>query len=292
MNDSLAYLRDVRDRLQYVDYDMIYASIVDLKDKFVPTARLKKGHIIDRVRINREGEIFTKIEDVSYIHDKEVLENHVGFGRANLPGEAVFYGSIISKNVPHPRVVAYFETSELVKNLNDKDIVEEKFTLSRWRVTKDIEVLEMIFSDEALKVNEYVQMSLEDKLTNLETSSLKEHAIDQGKFFSNEFARTDVKNGEEYKYKITAAYMNYICKKMGLGGITYPSVPTEFKGQNVALYPQVVDNCLDLETVGLFQFKGKDVENLIYMLKYCQDFGEGHKDFKWLDYQDGIKIFD
>lgn len=290
MNPTLQFLNDVKDRLEHVEYDMIYQSIVDLKDKFVPTARLKKDTTIDRVRINKTDKLFSKKEDVSYIHDKDVLESYVGFGRANLPSQAIFYGSIISENIPQPRVVAYFETSELVKNLNDHDIVEEKFTLSRWRVKEDIELLEMIFSDEALEVNEYVRNSLNDKLNEIQDLPLKEHYIEQGKLFSNEFARMDVSSDQEHKYKITAAYMNYICEKVGLGGITYPSVPTEYKGQNVALFPDAVDECLELETVGLFQFRGKNVDNMVTMLKYCEDFGKDENDFQWNEYKDNFEF--
>ncbi len=289
-NPTLQFLEDVRDRLEHVDYDLIYQSIADLKDKFVPTALLKKDTTIDRVRINKTDDPFKKIEDVSYIHDEDILKKYVGFGRANLPGQAIFYGSIITQQIEQPRVAAYFETSELVRQLNDTEIVEEKFTLSRWRVKEDIELLEMIFTDEALEVNEYVRNSLDDKLNKLSNMPLKDHYVEQGRFFSNEFARMDVGPGEDHKYKITAAYMNYICEKAGLLGISYPSVPTEYKGQNVALFPKAVDEFLELELVGLFQFKGKNEDNLVTLLKYCKDFGKDKKDFQWLDYKDDVKF--
>jgi hypothetical protein len=109
-NPTLTFLEQIRHNLEYVDYEMICKSIADLKHKFVPTALLKKGCYIDRVRINTNSEVFSNIEQVSYIHDKDVLENYVNFGRANEPKQAVFYGAIVSPKVEHPRVVAYFET--------------------------------------------------------------------------------------------------------------------------------------------------------------------------------------
>ena len=95
-NPSLAYLEQIRDNLEFVDYGMIYQSIAELKDKFVPTALLNKGWYVDRVRVNKPGEIFTNYQQISYIHDKNVLANYVDFGRANEPKQAVFYGSIYS----------------------------------------------------------------------------------------------------------------------------------------------------------------------------------------------------
>jgi len=286
MNPTLKFLSEVRDGLEHVDYNLIYASITDLKDKFVPTALLKKGWTIERVRINRDKETFNSKNQISYIGDKEVLEKHVGFGRANVSGQSIFYGSIITKHIPQPRVAAYFETSELIKNLNENDDVEETFTLSRWQVMDDVELIEMIFSEEALKVNEYVQLSLTDKLKGMQDLRLRDHYIEQGKFFSNEFARNDIKKGQSHKYKITTAYANYLWAKTGIRGITYPSVPTEYKGQNVALLPEVVDKHLKLELVGEFKFAGRNEKNLVTLIRYCKDFGDDESNFQWIDYKE------
>lgn len=68
----------------------------------------------------------------------------------------------------------------------------------------------MIFGDEAIKVNEYNRLSLENQQKNYKHLPLADHYEQQGKFFSNEFARADIKKGESYKYKITAAYTNYL----------------------------------------------------------------------------------
>ncbi|QHV99305.1 hypothetical protein [Spirosoma endbachense] len=151
-NPTLTFLGQVRNTLESIDYGMIYQSIADLRDKFVPIAKIKKGWFIDQLRINKPNEIFTNIEQVIYIYDKDILDKYVGFGRANAHKQAVFYVAVISPNIDLPRVVAYFGTSELIKDLDKFDNAEEVFTLSRWEVLEDIEVVEMIFSDEALKI--------------------------------------------------------------------------------------------------------------------------------------------
>lgn len=285
MNLTLTYLSQIRDNLEYVDYDLIYKSIADMRDKFVPTALLQKDWFIDRVRVNKPGEVFTSVDQVSYIHDKEILDKYVGFGRANEPKQSVFYGSIISPQIKQPRVVAYFETSELLKELDKQDNVEEIFTLSRWRILDDIEVIEMIFSDEAMKVNEYNRLSLENQIKNYKNLPLADHYEHQGVFFSNEFARDDINKGESHKYKITAAYSNYLWRESHLKGITYPSVASKYLGQNVALLPEVVDKYLKLEMVGMFKFKKRNGENLpIDSFKIATDLGDNQSNFKWYDY--------
>ncbi len=287
-NPTLTYLEQVRHNLEYVDYDIVCKSIADLRDKFVPTALLKKGCYIDRVRINNNNEIFTNKEQVSYIHDKNILENYVTFGRANEPKQEIFYGAIESPEIQQPRIVAYFETSEILKELDKYDNIEEIFTLSRWRILEDIEIVEMIFSEEALKVSEYSKLSLENQIKNYGHLELVDHFEKQGKFFSNEFARNDIKKNESFKYKISASYANYIWNNTHLKGITYPSVQSKYIGQNVALLPELVDKYLKLETVAMFKFIRENGVNLpIDSFRLATDLGANDMDFKWVDYVGG-----
>jgi hypothetical protein len=288
MNNTLAFLSDVKDRLEYVPYEQIYQAIADMKDKFIPTAVIHKGAYIDRVRVHKKlTDIFYKEEDVSYIHDKDIIEKYVGFGRANKEKQAIFYGAVESPEIKQPRIVAYFETSPILKELEKHDNVTELFTVSRWRVIEDIEVVEMIFSDEALKVSKYAQMSLENQLKNYQHLPLAKEYEEQGRFFSNEFARSDVRPGEDYKYKITSAYANYIWENTHLKGITYPSVQSMYLGQNVALLPEVVDRSLRLEApVGLFKFERiNGVNQPVDSTHIAMDLGANNAAFVWEEYK-------
>jgi hypothetical protein len=291
-NPSMTFLEQIKDNLEYVDYELIYQSIADLKDKSVPTALIKKDWFIDRVRINKPCEIFSNIEQVCYIHDQDVLEKHVGFGRANEPKQAVFYGSIISPQIKQPMVVAYFETSELLKELNKHENVEEVFTLSRWTILENIEVIEMIFSDEALKVNEYTRLSLEHQIKKYKHLPLADHYEHQMKFFSNEFARKDIGKEELFKYKITAAYSNYLWRNSHLKGITYPSIQSNYLGQNVALLPEIVDKYLKLECVGMFKFERINGQNMpIDCFKIATDLGDKQMNFSWQEYNSSNHLY-
>lgn len=288
MNSTLTFLNDVRDRLEYVPYEHIYQAIADMRDKFVPTAIIKKGAYIDRVRIHKNmNDFYHKEEEISYIHDKDIIEKYVGFGRANMEKQAVFYGAVVSPEIEQPRIVSYFETSPILKELEKHDNVVELFTVSRWRVLEDIEVAEMIFSDEALKVSAYAQMSLKNQLGNYKHLPLAKEYEEQGRFFSNEFARSDIRMGEDFKYKITSAYANYIWHKTHLKGITYPSVQSNYIGQNVALLPEVVDKALKLEPpVGVFKFERiNGVNQPVDSTHIAVDLGINNNAFVWKDYK-------
>lgn len=293
MDKSLEFLKSVRDNLKEVPYDEIYDHVAALRDKMLPSALLKKGHFIDRVRINNPSDVvFTGIQDVSYIQDKEKLK-FIDFGRANLPGQAVFYGSVMSPKIERPREVAFKETSYNYKIRDELQNISEVFTMSRWRIKEDIEVLEMIFSDDVLKVSEYAQQSLahqENHYKHLNTAAQME---EQARFFSNEFARNDIGKDEAYKYKISAAYINYIWQKSHLKGITYPSVQTGYLGQNVALLPELVDQHLELLSVGMFKFEKKNgVYIPIDSFRVATDLGENKMDFKWYDYVGANQVAD
>jgi len=287
MNQTIKFLTDVRDRLEYIDYDLIYQSIAEMKDKFVPTAKINKGWYIDRVRVHKNlDEVFKKEEDISYIHDQDKIDKYVTYGRANADKQAIFYGAVETDEIKHPRIVAYFETSDILRELEKHENIVEHFTVSRWTVLEDIEVIEMIFSDEALKKSTSTRRSFEHQLQHYSDLPSAQEYADQGTFFSNEFARTDVKKGESYKYKITSAYANYIWNKTSIMGITYPSVQSDFKGQNIALLPDAVDKYLKLETVGLFKFERINGNNLpVDSIKIVTDFGEQNSNFTWIDYK-------
>jgi hypothetical protein len=288
MNNTLKFLTDVRDRLEYVPYEQIFQAIAEMRDKFIPTAIIKKGAYIDRVRVHKKiTDVFYKEEDVSYIHDKEIIENYVGFGRANKEKQAIFYGAVESPEIKQPRIVAYFETSPILKELDKHDNITELFTVSRWRVLEDIEVVEMIFSDEALKVSKYAKMSLEHQLQHYQHLPLAKEYEEQGRFFSNEFARSDIRSGEDYKYKITSAYANYIWENTSLKGITYPSVQSLYLGQNVALLPEVVDSSLRLESpVGIFKFERVNgVNQPVDSTHLAMDLGDSNSAFIWQEYK-------
>lgn len=297
MNDTLLFLSQIRENLQHASYDLIYQSIIDMQNKYFPTAILHKGTFIDRVRIHdKPDQVFTCKNEVSYISDKDVISKMTSFGRANIPHQTVFYGSIETPEISQQRVTAYFETTKLLPQLtrigdNSEEVyknVSEIFTVSRWKLMEDIEVIEMIYSDDALKVNSITKASYEHQLSNLENHPLKDLAIDQGRFFSNEFARKDG-NNDDSNYKISAAYSNFIFNHpelKNIAGITYPSVQSDFRGQNVVLKPSFVNRFLHLELVAMMKFERIDgVDQPIDSFRMATNLGENESDFQWYDYR-------
>jgi len=266
--------------LANIPYEHIYDTIACLSNKFVPIAKLNKGWFIDRVRINYNGEIFTGIDDVGY--NKKNLDK-IKYGRANIPHQAVFYGSVVSFQLDKPYVVAHIETSEKLRHSTEYDEINETFTVSRWKILEDIGVVEMIFSKEALQVNADTMESYMFQSDKIKNHKLKKYFKKTSMLFSEEFAKKDIGVGEEYKYKISSAYANYIWNKTELIGITYPSVASGYVGQNIALLPEAVDKYLQLECVAMYKFERNNGKNLIYPIRYATNLGKKMQDFQWID---------
>lgn len=207
---------------------------------------LKKGMYIYRARRNNKKEEFKEKEQISYRKDTCKIKE---FGRANRPGQSIFYGS-------HKTETAIFETSSLF-NKGKFHIGNEIITLGKWYVNKNIDILGLISDKDA--------MTLEPSLSSLYSRSLNHPLSDDLaqkilEFFSKEFSK-NVKDSTS-QYKISCAYFNYIINKFNnnrLLGVAYPSVEYEYKDLNVALLPKAVDDSLILETVAEFEVNTKNM---------------------------------
>ena len=207
---------------------------------------LKKGMYLYRARRNYKKEQFKYKEQISYRKDTCKIKE---FGRANRPGQSIFYGS-------HKTETAIFETSSLF-NKGNFHFGNEIITLGKWYVNKNIDILGIISDKDA--------MTIEPSLSSLYSRSLNHPLSDDLsqkilEFFSREFSKNV--NNSTSQYKISCAYFNYIINKFNnnrLLGVAYPSVEYEYKDLNVALLPKAVDDSLILETVAEYEVNTKNM---------------------------------
>jgi len=268
--------------LSLVSYNKLVNILMSLQ--FVPfvTAILKKGHSIERARINKPGEIFSSESQISYRTD---YENIKSYGRANIPHVSLFYGAIESDVIKHPRFVNLLETSEIFRNLEKDEIENADFimTVGKWIVKEDIEIVEMVFDEKSIENSADVKRSYEfhlQKLTN-EHPEHKEQFELILKFFSNQFAKKEINS--HFDYMVSAAYADMAINWKGHLGLTYPSVKTDYLGQNVVLTPFAVEKYLDLEIVAMYRVQKQGKKSLISPVKHCTDFGALNTNFKWID---------
>lgn len=200
---------------------------------------LNQGQYIFRGRRNENGEIFTQPKQLTYRTDVDNIEN---FGRANEPHQTIFYGANNTET-------ALLETSSLF-NDSKVNLGVEEISLGRWYVRKTINLLGII-NYKATKANSIVKNLQEEANRHPFNSHITQYIL---AFFSNEFSRNA--RGKMHLYKISCAYFNHVVRKLydeGIMGVAYPSVQNEYKGLNVALIPEAVDNFMVMDMVGIYK---------------------------------------
>lgn len=270
--------------LSKVSYNKLVNALTTFQ--FVPfvTAKLKKGHSIERARINKPNEIFTTESEISYRTD---YPNIKSYGRANVPHFSLFYGAFETEVIKHPRFVNLLETSEIFRNLekNEAENTDFVMTVGKWIIKEDIEVVEIVFDENSIKNSADIKRSYEFHLEKL-TKEHPEHKEQFElilKFFSNQFAKKEINS--HYDYMVSAAYTDMAINWKGQQGLTYPSVKTDYQGQNVVLTPYAVDKYLELDMTAMYRVQKNGKQSIISPLKHCTDFGVLNTNFKWIEYE-------
>ena len=134
--------------LQKGDLDELYGIFRSVNDYDIPIVRyiIYPSSGLIRQRINPHGKEFYSISELNYPPAICLPK----YGRVNLPYQSMFYACSFtdtnSVDVPFPRIVSLLETSSFFK---DKDSVGiERATVSRWEVTKPLNLIALPFVDE------------------------------------------------------------------------------------------------------------------------------------------------
>ncbi len=267
--------------LDKVSYQKIFYKILN-ELKIIPfvTAKLKAGHHIERARINEPDQIFYSEKELSYRTD---FHNIKKYGRANFPGQSLFYGAIKSENIELPRIINLLETSELFRSADKTTKTEFVMTVGKWRIKEDFEVVEIVFNKDNIEIIPQIKKAYEYHLDRIR-QEMPERIEDIEfllRFFSDEFAKKTINSDSEYK--ISVAYTELATNFKGLSGVTYPSVRTNYEGFNVALTIPVVEKYLDLEIVAMFKVYKNGEHTLVDNLAYATDLGNMKSNFNWID---------
>lgn len=282
---SLDEIREIISEIENSDfsqvaYNKLYRKIQSLKLIPFVTAKLNKGYHIERGRINKPNEIFTSEKEISYRSDYKNIEK---YGRANVPHFSLFYGAIESDIIKHPRLVNLLETSEIFRNLKENNVDNADFvmTLGKWRILKELEVVEIVFDENSIKNSNDVKKAYEYHLKNL-TKDFPDHSEHFKlilKFFSNQFAKKKI--DAHFDYMVSAAYSDMAINIRSFHGIKYPSVKTEYQGHNVVLTPLAVEHFLELEIAAMFRVIKNGDKTLVTPIFHATELGKLNSDFKW-----------
>lgn len=212
--------------------DIIH-KIISIKLKRLPIfiTDLKVGEPLVRSRYLNDNEDFHRlIQDYSYHPNQDYIK----IGRANLEGQQIFYGSRF-------RITSLSEVRFIYSN-REKEY--SRYSLGRWEVMEKLNLAAIVTPELIRKYNTKELFDLADFIESKE----KEYENDDElkdlmklyRYFTEKFAEP-IKEGEEFKYKITGVLSNFIYSRLpNADGILYQSVqyPEHF---NVALKKEVID---------------------------------------------------
>ena len=227
--------------------------------RFFPMLKIAEDWFIVRMRAGWHKD---EEEQYSYPHDKESVK----FGRANLPKEPMFYGSVtdVSNNV--------FESSRInAMEIADKALehghCRMRITMSAWRAKRPLSVFPVIhpslYSDLSKESNRLVSKLRSGYETNLKEWATKETIDDLTlqstdyiyKFWSDEFQKPIIDGNYQKTAYFTKIMLNeyhgWSNERKIYDGILYPSHKTYGRiGCNIAIRPDVVDTHLELMVKG------------------------------------------
>jgi len=280
--EALQELKEISLRLHEIDYDYIInllkGSIIKIP---LPLAKLHKDALIDRARLNEGNSLYTNVDQLSYIKNQETIDKYLTeFGRANKPFEPKFYGALTSTRLDKQRITAIAETSKLFQDKNGINLDGELYTVSRWKNSSELMVVEVVFSSEAIKVNPDIKRSFEKQ-----TKLAKDAGFDDLEFYadflifiSEQFARETKSHND---YKIAAAYTELALQHPKVKGVMFPSVQTKYMGANIVFPPTVVDENLEILSAITQKLYKNPKKTLIANHKECLNVKENPNKLEW-----------
>lgn len=241
----------------------------------IPNYQLRRDFLV-RARYNKTGEIFNSVEQLSYNPNAK----NITLQSANYPNQQIFYAS-----VPTDSDYSTCSSAALVEialeYVENNELTREYFTLSKWSVSRPLNVIILPFSKKSIERNNdflkaYTEQNkiLDDYFNNKDVPTKKAY-IEALEFISDAFSeRTNRYN----LYKITSTYFNLMLEFLEanncyIDGIVYPSANTDAAGMNIALKKELVDNGILTMDYVVMSTMQRDPNN-----KKSITFGRGSED--------------
>ena len=197
----------------------------------ITTVEVNQNTFIERARIiSKEKEKFN-LDKLSYIpYD---LKENAKEGRFNKAKEPMFYAAFTDLDTP--QTTRYFLATELDHSLKERQNKSYNFTVTKWLSTKGFTSIFFVFKMEYC-TNRVMTSALEQILNSDGFKSLNKEDIEFFELISDEFAKPSSANN----YTITNIVFDYY-KEKGYQAIIYPGVRSRYRGNNIAMLPEIVD---------------------------------------------------
>jgi hypothetical protein len=184
------------------------------------------------------------------------------YGRANTKSRPMFYGTFASEDTSP--WLARMITLKEVSSLDTTN--PEKITFARWTVSRPITLVFIVPNNNLRELHSPVAAELKGaylKFVKQERPESEDDFVAVTRFFADEFAKNVQHN---YEYLLSAVFTEVITEVITeenqRDGVMYLPISTKGEfGFNVAIKPEIADNCLRLDVVGEATFKYEPPDN-------------------------------
>ncbi len=225
--------------LKTVSFDKVKELVSTLMNNFYSQFMMVPATPLCRARKNENDQVFNHINKLRN-PNKNLVTN---FGRLNIPNESIFYGA------------AHHNTAilELQPEIGDEITIYRSILHNGIRLrTMELGMRESVWQN---KGRIYDDSDIHKYIGSDKNISINKQIHD---FLINQFTQV-ISNGQEYKYKITAAIAHTFMNDKQIEGLVYPSIATGKKQVNIGIKPEVYDkyyapyDCWKIKIKNIFQ---------------------------------------
>jgi hypothetical protein len=210
---------------------------------------LKKGNFLARARTKKDDTPYNRFSKIT-VRDKQFVKS---YGRAHRPDQSIFYCStnhhiaIREATQWHQNNFGILINRYISGDYNPNVIF---VTVSIWKVIKDLKVASLFLNRDAMSADPVVKhfgnKAINENINNWDERVVKSKNLIL-EFFSNEFAKKEIRS--EKDYLLSAYYANEIyLTSARLDGVSYPTVALDYKGQNIAITEEAYKEKLEFVT--------------------------------------------
>ena len=197
----------------------------------IPTVEVNQNTFIERARIISKEKGKFNLDKLSYISNE--LKENANEGRFNNAKESMFYAAFTDLDAPQS--TRYFLAVELDHSLKDRQNKSFNFTVTKWLSTESFTSIFLVFKKNYC-TNHLMTVALEQILNSNEFKKLNKKEVEFFELITEEIAKPSSANN----YVITNIVFNYY-KEKGYKSIIYPGVRSKYRGNNIAMLPEITD---------------------------------------------------
>lgn len=223
----------------------------------IPTIQVNTNAYIERAVLIDKSHGEFDLSRLSYIPDH--LKHITPKGRFNNVEEPLFYGTFT--DLIKPEATRFYLAAEIDQSILGQQTKTFNFTVGKWLSTKGFPSILFIFISNYAQ-NDLIKAAHDNYMNSKEYIQLSTQQKELLTLITFELAKLKSANG----YTITNIVFDYY-KKKGFQSIIYPGIPGKYRGNNIAMTPNIFNQSFKFYMGAEFCLT-QDEDNIHISVKY------------------------